>query len=447
MRCVKTLTDSTIPEAIRSTLLGNLSEDFFHYPPCIAAHHRIATIAKKRFELMDFEDLVEDPSLDEDFRDILRTSEDDSCKSKRAITKLLDRLLEYRRIRIIYNLANNALDELDSQSLDVEALIETITNEVVLARRTSDETQNIIHIGDGDNSSADDVVNDVIYNMIDVMTKTGFTEYDAKNGGLPEEGVMIIAATTSGGKSALLLNLLINLYQISKKKVLRVSLEMGDKQETSRFLSCLSEVPFYKIKQNKTSPKEKQRMKRAYEKFKSFGKKNKCRFSTVSPTKGMTIDEIFRMVKPFQDDVVAIDYISLLEGVDDDNQWMKLSAIARDAKVFSRDNKCLVILLCQLDDESNKLRYSRGLKEHADVLWQWNYSTEAQRELRVLPVHAAKVRDGEVFQFPLGERFDVMKVENMSSDTGDASDEGVDVDIDDDDDDDAGSTGNNYALE
>lgn len=416
VRCIVTLTNPKVPENIRSTLLGKLSKEFFHYPPCAAAFNRIDVLARKRFELIDFPDLLEDPALEEDFRDILRDTDVKSCKNKKSIQRMLDSLDSYRKIRIVYDVANTALENIEGDALDVDNLLDTIGEKLTRARRNINEEDQFVVIGK--NNNADDLVDDVLNSVVEQMIKTGFTKYDQKNGGLPEEGVMILAATTSGGKSAILMNLLVNLYMLSKKRVCRISLEMGDRQEMQRLLSRLSQVPFWKIKQNKLSPKEKQRIKKAYDKFKQFGEDNNCVFTSISPTRGLRIDDALRMVKPFGFDVVGIDYVSLLEGVDEDNQWRVLSSIVRDCKVFSRENKCLVIILAQLDADTDRIRYSRGMKEHADVMWAWNYTKKEQRELRIIPVGVDKARDGELFTFELGERFDVMTAENIEGDSG-----------------------------
>ncbi len=46
-------------------------------------------------------------------------------------------------------------------------------------------------------------------------------------------------------------------------------------------------------------------------------------------------------------------------------------------------------------------------------MWQWNYTKPEQRELRILPVRVEKDRDGEVFNFELAERYDIMTADNM----------------------------------
>lgn len=412
LRCIATLGSNAIPERIRSTLLGKLSKDFFHYPPCATAFQRIDVLAKRRFEIVDLADLIEDPALDEDYRDILRDMDVRPCKNKKQIDRMLDRLDEYRKIRIVYDLASGALDSIEDDKLDVDALLDKITDSITKARRDIEDEDQFVHMGDGDNS--DELVHDVLHSTVEELIHTGYTAYDSRNGGLPIEGVMLLASTTSGGKSTMLMNLLINLYLQSNRKVCRVSFEMGDKQEMSRFLCRVSGVPFWKFKQKKLSPKEKQRVQQAHKEFNQHGKKNKCRFSTVTPRRSMRFDDVMRMVKPFGYDVIGIDYVNLLDGVDGDDQWRKLDKVIKQAKGASRQLKCLIIVLAQLNDESDGLKFAKSMKDHVDVMWKWNYAKKEQRELRVLPIHVDKARDGEIFSFDLGERYDIMKVENLA---------------------------------
>lgn len=438
-KCILTLSNPKIPENIRSMMLGKLSKEFFHYPPCVAAFDRISAIARKRFEMVEYADLLEDPAMEEEFRDILRDTDIKCCKNKKAINKVVDTLDAYRQIRIIYDGCSEALDKLEGEKVDNDALMDNLADKITRARRSVEDEHKIVNIG-ANHSNADDVVENVLYKVEDELYKTGFTAYDERNGGLPKEGVMILAATTSGGKSTVLMNILVKLYLICKLKVFRVSLEMGDEQEMERLLSHLSGVPFWRIKQGKLRPKDRERIKTKYDEFKKFGEENGCTFSSMSPVRGVTFDDALRTVKPYSPHVIGVDYVNLLEGVDDENQWRKLSGIVREAKIFSRETKSLVIILCQLDSDSDKIRYSRGMKEHADIVWIWNYSKKEQRELNVLPINVDKVRDGEVFSFDLSERFDIMTVENMESDgsnaydSDDPSDEPDSPDSDDEDD-------------
>jgi replicative DNA helicase len=343
---------------------------------------------------------------------------------------MLESLETYRKIRALYKMSDIILQEIEGDSVDVDLLLDKATDFIAKARKDIDEEDHFVTIGK--NSNADDIVHRVLNRVHTELIKTGFTKYDTVNGGLPTEGVMILASTTSGGKSTLLMNMLRNIYEYEHKKVCRISLEMGDEQEMARLLACISEVPFRKIKQNKLSPKEKQRIEKAYREFDAIGKEHDCVFNTVSPTRSMTIDDALRMVKPFRFDVVAIDYVSLLADGSSDSkdkeQWKALNKILADCKVFSRENRCLVVVLCQLNDESDRLRYSQGMKDHADVMWSWNYSKKEQRELRVLPIVTNKARDAELLNFDLSERFDIMSIFDQEDDGYESKDHDADED-------------------
>lgn len=452
LRCILTVVDPEIPEHIRSSLLGKLDTDFFHYPPARAAFVRLSTIAKKRAELIEFDDLVEDPAIDEDFREILKECEIDTCTSKKAITRMILTLANYRKLRSMYTTCTKVIEKLKDEAAEPDELLDFMANNVAKARRDLAQDQKIMRIGKKTN--AKDVVHGVLNKVREALIKSGFEPYDKKNGGLPREGVMILSSTTSGGKSVSLMQLCKNIYEMSDKKdpnrIVRISLEMGEEQEMRRLLSNLTRIPLWKFTRNKLSIQEKRKVNNAYKKFVKAGKKNGSQYDTLCPTRDMTIEEIFQMVKPYGYNIVGIDYISLLAGVDSDNQWRILSAIARLAKVFSRENHCLVILLCQLDDESSKLRYSKGIKEHCDVMWSWNYSDPAKRETKLLPIKVDKARDAELFSFDMQEQFEIMTVSNVSG--GGAYDSSDDVDDDennDDDDDDSNSkkkSGDDYAL-
>lgn len=432
MRCIYTLLDSEVPDKVRATLLSELSEDTFHYPPAKAAFHRIRKLAKKRFELIDLEDLVDDPALEEDFRDQFKDNADEykPVTNKKQLRSLRDTLDEYRKLRMLYYSCKQTLEKLQADAIDVDALMNGLSNDLAKARRNLDQDQKILKLGK--KSNAKQLVHEVLHKVHEELIKTGFTEYDIRNGGLPEEGVVILAGTVSGGKSTLLMQLCRNIYLATTKQkprnICRVSFEMSEKQEMSRLLSNLTGIKFSKFKQNKLNQNEKIKAKKAYTEFIAHGKRTKSQFDLLCPTRGMTMESVFQTLKPYGYNIICIDYVSLLEGVDEDNQWRMLSAVIRQAKIYSRETKTLVIVLAQLDTETDKIRYSRGMKEHADVLWTWNYTKQEQRDQKLLPVRCDKARDGEIFPFSLAERFDIMQVLNPD-DTDQYSNTNKDIDL------------------
>ncbi len=414
VRCIKTLTDESIPAGVRSTLLGKLSKEHFHNAPTLEAFKRIDTLAKKRFEIVDFNSLAADPVIDEDLRDALKSQikKAKPCKNKKQIGNLLDVLERYRKIRAIYAIAQDSFAALDKPDIDVDSLLSDVTEAVSRANASLADDQFFLNFGTNDSSAQ--IVDNIINRTVEPRIKTGYVEYDKRNGGLPEHGVFIISATTSGGKSTVAMNLSVYLYRKSNKSVCRISLEMDEEQETRRLASHLTKIPFNKFKENKLTSGDKHKIKEAFRLFSEHGQKHGIVYTTISPTRAMSIDDVYRMIKPFSYQIVMIDYIGLLAGMDHESQWFKLSEVAAVSKRFSREGaKCLVVILAQLDDTTDKLRYSKGIKEHADTMWQWNYTKQEQRELRILPIRVEKDRDGEVFNFELAERYDIMTAENM----------------------------------
>jgi len=403
----------TQPKTVVATyLMSALSKDSFHYAPCKAAYLRLVSLARSRSRIVSYEDLCEDPVLSSDFRDILSASEAKRVRSLSQARSLAEGLEQYRKARTLYDMSKTIIDQLKSDSVDVDALLEDVTARVTSARSVSADEETIHTVGH--NANSDDLVEDAMSEDVEKLLMTGFTELDTRNGGLPAVGVLLIAATTSGGKSVFRMNLCSNLYKLNKVSVCTVSLEMGAAKEVRRMLSHMTQIPFWKYTRKKLTDEDRDISREAWAKFSKIGRKAKARFSILCPKRSMSIQSLLMLTKPYGYNVLAIDYIGLLEGTDGDDQHKVLARITRECKVFSAETNCLVILLAQLDSEDDRIRYSRGILEHVDNCLVWNYSKQAQKDLRVLPVQQKKARDQELFPFDLNERFDVMTVCNPS---------------------------------
>lgn len=407
----KLTTDSS--SMLSSHVLAQIDESFFHFEPSKAAFKRVLKIAEKRSRILSYEDLIEDPALEEEYRDILKENKKARCKSRAEADDLIEQLDSYRKKRIIYEEAKTSIERLQESKCDVEDLLAYKAGMQSLARSRENLQDSILTVGK--DANAKDLAARALSTESDVLLKTGFNEYDTKNGGLPSVGVFIMASTTSGGKSVTRMNLCKNIYELNQIDVLTVSLEMSDVKETRRLLSCLTGIDFWKFSKKALSKEEREQALNSFKDFHKFGKKNDCRYSIFCPTRGLRIEQLLMLVKAFKFRVIAIDYVSLLDGVDEKDQWKALSNVVRQCKIFSTENNCLIILLAQLDSEDDRIRYSKGMLEHADCAWVWNYSKPEQRELHTLPVQQKKARDQELFPFDLKEEFHIMRVSNPDS--------------------------------
>lgn len=399
---------------MQALLLGGLDDTFFHSEPCKAAYKRIHTVAKKRSIILSFTELLEDPALNEEYRDILRDTDTPVCKTVERAHRLMESLDKYRKTRALFYMAKNIIEELKKPEVEVDDVLDSATD-VITSARSKQDVGSLVH-AIGKDANALELVDLALSEEDEPLIKTGLKDIDEKNGGVPSEGVLILAATTSGGKSTFLMNLLTNMYRLNKISVANVSLEMNEKKITRRLLSHLTKIPYWKFVKKKLSPDEKKQSRRAWRKLHKYGEEYDAQYAFICPKHGVNITQLLTLVKPYNYKVLGIDYVSLLDGVDEKDQWKALSAIVRQCKLFSAENHCLVIVLAQLDSDDDRIRYSKGMLEHADAAWTWNYYKPEQRESKILPVRQLKARDQELFPFELREMFDVMSIDNLDAD-------------------------------
>ena len=91
------------------------------------------------------------------------------------------------------------------------------------------------------------------------------------------------------------------------------------------------------------------------------------RLTVFKPNEDVDIGEIFAAVTSLNPDVCIVDYISLLKGLDGDDQWLRLGAIARQAKINADNEKRVNILLCQVNEDGS-IRYAKSISEHCVIL-------------------------------------------------------------------------------
>ena len=424
IKFLKTVTNNKVPKRVRLTYLGKVTVNTFHHTYTQQAYSRIISLLQQRNHLLEWSELKTDPSMDRDARDLFDDMGDIKIvKGSKAFDKLITDLDEFRKRRMLFDMVNDIATQFEEDDqLKADELLDTVRNGIGSIQENMIEDETVWSFGDKDN--ADEIIDKALNNPAEELYKTGFAQYDERNGGLPTQGVMIMAATTSGGKSAVSMNLEKNLAELnSGMNACKVTLEMSEEQEMKRIASMVSGVPMSKFKQNQLTDREKAKVEKDIKAWRKQLKSQKSRFTFVSGKKSRTIDQLLAFLIPYGFKVIIIDYISLLEGVDDDNQWRMLSAIARKCKVFSAEHNCLVVLLAQLDTETSKLRYSKGIKEHADVMWKWNYYDEEVRATHVITIEVDKARDGELFHMPVAEDFSIMRIADPNEDDLEAYEE------------------------
>jgi hypothetical protein len=205
----------------------------------------------------------------------------------------------------------------------------------------------------------------------------------------------------------------INAYLRQNRNIALVSFEMDEEEIYARLLSTLTEIPFDKIYLRRLSYKQVLRCRRAWETFTEHGKRNGCRFSIWCPTFDVTPAQVGAMLKPGGFDEILIDYVGLVESDQKAALWENLGVITRGFKAVARHQNNVVIVMAQLDEDTNKVKYSKAMRHHSSYVWKWKYDEE-QEETNEVTVEMEKARHCRAFNFDLICNFAVMSFNDKS---------------------------------
>lgn len=208
---------------------------------------------------------------------------------------------------------------------------------------------------------------------------TGFYGLDKITLGLHPEELIILAARPAMGKSALAMNIAVNVAKQNKNGhacVAVFSLEMASDQIVSRLVSAESGVESGKIRSGYLDPKEWRQFEAGIE---SLSKLN-LYFNDSSV---VTVNEIRAKCRKLHSegklDLVIIDYLQLINGDGGrNNRQEEVAAISRSLKQLARELKIPIIALAQLSRDVEKredrkpimadLRESGSIEQDADLV-------------------------------------------------------------------------------
>jgi len=237
---------------------------------------------------------------------------------------------------------------------------------------------------------------------------TGFPDLDFLTGGFQKADLILLAARPSMGKTALALNLALNLA-LGGTKVAFFSLEMSSRQLGIRLLAAESRLSSYRMRTGKIRETEWSLLTEAATLIAG------CNL-WIDDSPGQSVMEIRSKARRIQSqhglDFLAIDYIQLMEG-HGENRQQEITQISRELKALARELDIPVLALSQLnralEQRSDKrpllsdLRESGSLEQDADLVMMIHrpeyYDPEAERgaaELRI-----AKHRNGPVGKLDL----------------------------------------------
>ena len=241
---------------------------------------------------------------------------------------------------------------------------------------------------------------------------SGFYDLDSFTQGFQKSELIILAGRPSMGKTALSLNIGLNVLKNSNLPVVFFSLEMSKEQLTYRLLTSESNIASMKLKTGNLYQED-------WLKVNTIIKNLSLLPLFIDDTPNISIQDIKTKIKKIlfeqnQIGLVIIDYLQLMEYAkfNIENRTQELSYITRSLKNIAREFKVPVIALSQLsrnvETRINKrpilsdLRESGSIEQDADLVLMlyresyYNVETTSSDEQTLVELIIAKHRNGPV---------------------------------------------------
>ena len=259
---------------------------------------------------------------------------------------------------------------------------------------------------------------------------SGFYDLDLVTQGFQKSDLIIIAGRPSMGKTALGLNIALNILRVSKLPVLFFSLEMSKEQIMYRLLSIETNINQSRLKSGKLYQDDWIKLNKIIKIM------SKIPFF-IDDTSNLSIQDIQSKIKTIifeqgQIDLVIIDYLQLMQSLKSktENRVQELSFITRELKNIARQFNVPIIALSQLsrnvENRIDKkpilsdLRESGSIEQDADLvlmLYQNKEFAMKQNEIQnyyLTELIIAKQRNGPLGTIKL--KFDPTKTKFLNFD-------------------------------
>lgn len=207
---------------------------------------------------------------------------------------------------------------------------------------------------------------------------SGFRDLDLVTTGFHENELIILAARPGMGKTAIVLNIVVNVANTTGKNVAVFNLEMGAEQLATRMISSTGQIDGYKLRTGKLEHNDWKRVNEAISQLAETKIK-------IDDTPGITIGEIrakCRRLAAAEDGLalIVIDYLQLVSGSAKymGNRQQEVAEISRSLKTLALELGVPIIACAQLsravegrEDKRplmSDLRESGSIEQDADIV-------------------------------------------------------------------------------
>lgn len=211
-------------------------------------------------------------------------------------------------------------------------------------------------------------------------TPTGFDELDTFTSGLQPGDLVLVAARPSMGKTALLINIIMNsLMKKTESNGQFYSLEQPTEQILMRVVSSLGNVDLTRMKSGMMDEEDWARASGAFALLTGDIKDRLLIDDTSGLTPAMLRVRARRNARRYGNpSIIGLDYLQLMRCPDQENRTQEIAEISRSLKALAKEMACPVVALSQLNrslesradkrPNNGDLRDSGALEQDADVI-------------------------------------------------------------------------------
>lgn len=207
---------------------------------------------------------------------------------------------------------------------------------------------------------------------------SGFYDLDRVTTGFHENELIILAARPGMGKTAIALNMAVNVAVSTKKNIAVFNLEMGAEQLAMRMISAAGQIDGYKLRTGRLEHNDWKRVNEAISQLADTNIK-------IDDTPGITIGEIRAKCRRLASSeeglaLVIIDYLQLVSSTNKyiGNRQQEVAEISRSLKTLALELNVPIIAVAQLsravegrEDKRplmSDLRESGSIEQDADIV-------------------------------------------------------------------------------
>ncbi len=301
-------------------------------------------------------------------------------------------VLQKHRLRQLADTARKIQESALAESDDPDALIQSAERDIFHLSQEGKPPKEFVQVGDLILRTVEEIEHRCQADGNTAGLQTGYPLLDFMTGGFQPSDLLILAARPSMGKTALALNLALNIggglrinhFEKERQHPIAIfSLEMSAEQVNQRLLSTVSKVPMQRMRTGKLDQDEQALL------FKT-GRKMHGLPIYVDDTPNISVTELRSKARRLQQKLegglrmIIIDYLQLMRGGarSAENRQQEISEITRSIKALARELHVPVLALSQLSRQIEQrkggksarrpmlsdLRESGAIEQDADVV-------------------------------------------------------------------------------